>query len=290
MNLRDFQKYINQELTEFYDKNEIQGFSAIIVEDILGLRRMDLHVKPEMEIESVKISKIQEIIRDLKLYKPIQYLIGKAWFYDLPFMVNENVLIPRPETEELVDWIIKKFNAENSKFSILDIGTGSGCIPVSIARNCKSAQVFALDISEKALEVAQHNAESNAVNVHFIHSNILDEGKWEEIYAHCGRNLDAIVSNPPYIRESEKKLMHANVLENEPWLALFVSDKDPLLFYRKITQFARKYLKTGGALFFEINEKFGDETCRLLENEGFGEIELRKDLSNKNRMIFAVKK
>lgn len=215
---------------------------------------------------------------------PIQYLLGKTSFYGLDFEVNENVLIPRPETEELVDWILEsqKSKAESRKLKILDIGTGSGCIAVSLAKNLSDAKVFAIDVSEKALATAKKNAEINAVEITFISQNILETQD-------LGQKFDIIVSNPPYVRHLEKEEIKKNVLDNEPHLALFVEDNDALIFYRKIAELAQKNLSSSGQLYFEINQYLGKEMIELLETMNFKNVELRKDIYGNDRMTRSTK-
>ncbi|WP_141882971.1 peptide chain release factor N(5)-glutamine methyltransferase, partial [Flavobacterium psychrophilum] len=220
------------------------------------------------------------VLLQLKEQKPIQYILGETQFFGLPFYVNENTLIPRPETEELVEWIIK----ENLKISslknlkILDIGTGSGCIAISLAKNLPNASVFAIDVSDKALATAQKNAVLNEVDITFIEKNILQT---EDL----NQEFDIIVSNPPYVRNLEKKEIHKNVLEYEPHLALFVEDNDSLLFYRKITELATRNLSNNGQLYFEINQYLGKETVELLEKYNFKNTTLKKDIYGNDRMI-----
>ena len=242
-------------------------------------------------ISEVDIDKFKEAIKRLNNHEPIQYIIGKTEFYSLLFKVNEAVLIPRPETEELVDWIISKFRIQNSELKILDIGTGSGCIAISLAKNLPNAKVFALDVSKEALNVAKANAWQNDVEVEFIEADILN---WKQEAGNMNLdfkdlNLDIIVSNPPYVRASEKEQMKPNVLAHEPDLALFVKDEDSLLFYRNITQFASQFLNTKGQLFFEINEYLGNDMFKLLNDKGFIDIELKQDIFAKDRMIKGVK-
>ena len=222
--------------------------------------------------------------------KPIQYITGEAWFYGLRFEVNENTLIPRPETEELVEWIIEsqKSKVKSQKISILDIGTGSGCIPISLKKEIPNAIVSAIDVSEKALEMARKNAVDNEVEVHFILQNILEIDTLNELPIsnfQFQTEFDVIVSNPPYVRNLEKQEIKKNVLDYEPHLALFVEDSDALLFYRKIAQLALTSLTPNGKLFIEINQYLGKETVELLENLGFKNIELRKDFVGNDRMI-----
>ncbi|HBS53588.1 MAG TPA: peptide chain release factor N(5)-glutamine methyltransferase, partial [Flavobacterium sp.] len=220
------------------------------------------------------------ILEQLKKEIPIQYILGVTHFYGLEFEVNSAVLIPRPETEELVDWIIQnsKSKAQNSRLKILDIGTGSGCIAVALAKNLLNAQVFALDVSEQALATAKTNSEKNQVQLAFIHQSILET-------LDLGQQFDIIVSNPPYVRELEKQEIKKNVLDNEPHLALFVEDNDALIFYRKIAQLAQKNLNPQGQLYFEINQYLGQEMLDLLQGMGFKNCELRKDIYRNDRMI-----
>jgi release factor glutamine methyltransferase len=213
--------------------------------------------------------------------EPIQYILGETEFYGLKLNVNPAVLIPRPETEELVDWILKINSIRNAK--ILDIGTGSGCIALALKNHLKEGEISGVDISENALKVARENALQNHLNVNFFQSDILKwkESEWDK--------FDIVVSNPPYVRMSEKAKMNDNVLHYEPDSALFVSDQDPLVFYRAIAAFASQYLNKNGFLFFEINEYLGEEMKVLMEGFGFESIEIRKDINSKNRMAFGLK-
>ena len=249
------------------------------------MSRVDLALKPDTEIDEIEIKKWKNIIAQLQLQKPIQYILGETEFFGLPFMVTPDVLIPRPETEELVDWILKN-NSNNSnnseKLRILDIGTGSGCIPISLTKNLKNSEVAAIDVSKEALEVAAINAKDNSVEVRFIKMDILKTEDLAETY-------DIIVSNPPYVRELEKEEMQKNVLEFEPHIALFVEDDDALLFYLKITKLASKSLSEGGQLYFEINQYLGQRMLDLLNEYKFRDIELRKDIYGNDRMIFGRK-
>ena len=244
------------------------------------MKRIDLALNPDFEISDEEVLKWEAIISDLKTEKPIQYSIGETWFYDSKFYVNEHTLIPRPETEELVDWIIKTHKSKDKidKLAVLDIGTGTGCIPISLKKNIPQAEVFAIDVSEEALKIAHKNAETNQVQINFILQNILETKD-------LNQNFDVIVSNPPYVRNLEKQEIKKNVLEFEPHLALFVEDTDALLFYRKIAQLALKNLTANGLLFFEINQYLGKETVELLETLGFKNVELKKDIYGNDRMI-----
>jgi release factor glutamine methyltransferase len=279
MLLKNYKTILLQELSTLYDFQEIESFFYLLLESYEGKKRIDLALNPELELDEKQLIKWENALTDLKNQKPIQYIIGSTEFYGLPFLVNENTLIPRPETEELVEWIVeesRKSKVESLK--ILDIGTGSGCIAISLAKNIPNAEVFAIDLSEKALNMAEKNAEINQVKVDFVLKNILET---EEL----GFQLDIIVSNPPYVRNLEKSEIKPNVLEYEPHLALFVEDTDALIFYRKIAQLAKGNLSEKGKLFFEINQYLGKETLELLEYLGYKNIEIKKDIYGNDRMI-----
>jgi release factor glutamine methyltransferase len=270
-------QYINSELAGFYPVSEIEGFTRIIFEVVCSLNFTEQVLKKHEKISKPDFEKIKTIISRLKNFEPIQYILGETEFYGLKLEVNPSVLIPRPETEELVQWVLKSKFPENSK--ILDIGTGSGCIALALKSRLKNAEVFGIDISENALVVARQNAIKNNLDVDFFHADIL---KWKH---YNWQTFDVIVSNPPYIRENERILMHSNVLDYEPENALFVTDSEPLVFYRAIAAFANKYLSGNGMLFLEINENLGLEMNEMLIDCGFSGIEIRKDINGKNRMI-----
>ena len=270
-------QYIEKELTDLYPKTEIQGFSKIIIEEICGWNFTDQIVKKNERISETDFEKIKEIILRLKDFEPLQYILGETHFHGLKLKVNPSVLIPRPETEELVEWILN--SRLTLKSTILDIGTGSGCIALALKNHLKKAKVLGLDISEKAIEIARQNAVINDLDVEFIIADVL---KWENSN---WNNIDVIVSNPPYVMELEKSKMHKNVLNFEPQNALFVSDSDPLVFYRSISGFAKQHLVNKGWLFFEINESLGNEMNNLLQSFGFCDIEIRKDINGRDRMV-----
>ncbi len=294
MLLKDYRNQFKEELAEIFDEKEIESFFYIILEAFHQMKRVDLALNPGFELDAMQLLQWETVLSQLKEHKPIQYILGETEFFGLPFYVNENTLIPRPETEELVDWIIKKSKVESqkstrgkaerseAKVKILDIGTGSGCIAISLAKNRPTTQVFALDVSEKALATAKINAERNDVNITFLHQSILETEDLLE-------QFDIIVSNPPYVRNLEKEEINKNVLAYEPHLALFVEDNDALLFYRKIAELAQKNLSENGQLYFEINQYLGKEMIALLEKMNFKNIELRKDIYGNDRMIFATK-
>jgi release factor glutamine methyltransferase len=271
-------KFLNL-LKDEYPAQEVNSFFNLLIESYLGMNRLDFALKPGKEISLEEKEKFESAIHRLSLHEPIQYIIGETEFFGLKFKVNKNVLIPRPETEELVQWILDDFggakNPQNLK--ILDIGTGSGCIAISLAKNLPNAEIFALDISEKALKTARENAGLNKVNVDFIQADILN------LEALTGK-FDVIVSNPPYVREMEKAEMQLNVLENEPDMALYVQDTDPLIFYGIIAKLAQAGLQKNGNLYFEINQYLANETEEILKNSGF-KTELKKDIFGNYRML-----
>ncbi len=279
MLLKQYKTHFFDSLKNIQDEQEIESFFFILTEYLHNLKRVDLALNPNFELSDTEVEKWNAILSELQQEKPIQYITGEAWFYGLRFEVNENTLIPRPETEELVEWILNSpITHHPSPITILDIGTGTGCIPISLKANLPQANVSAIDVSEKALEIAKRNAVSNKVEINFIQTNILEV---EDLNQH----FDVIVSNPPYVRNLEKEEIKKNVLDYEPHLALFVEDTDALLFYRKIAQLALKNLAPNGLLFFEINQYLGEETVELLQNLGFNTIELKKDMYGNNRMI-----
>jgi release factor glutamine methyltransferase len=280
MTIKHYRDYFIQELTPLYVVGEAESFFYLILEAKHQLKRVDIALQPDLAFSETELESWSSILEQLKKEIPVQYILGVTHFYGLEFEVNSAVLIPRPETEELVDWIIQnsKLKAQNSKLKILDIGTGSGCIAIALAKNLPNAQVFALDVSEKALATAKKNAEKNQVQLTFIHQSILET-------VDLAQEFDIIVSNPPYVRELEKQEIKKNVLDNEPHLALFVEDNDALIFYRKIAQLAQKNLNPKGQLYFEINQYLGQEMLDLLRGMGFKNCELRQDIYGNDRMI-----
>jgi release factor glutamine methyltransferase len=272
MTLTTFKLFFTEALSEVYPKTEIDSFFFILMEEKLNLKRIDTVLKPNFLIPERKLTDLKNILVKLQKEEPIQYILGNTEFYGLPFFVDNNTLIPRSETEELVAWVLEEaanFQSNKQiKLSILDIGTGTGCIPISIAKNLPKAKISAIDISSEALIVAKQNALLNKVEVDFIELDILKTKK-------IPQEFDIIVSNPPYVRELEKAEIKNNVLKNEPHLALFVTNEDPLIFYNKIADFAKKQLSKNGLLFFEINQYLGKETSALLHKKGFTNIELR---------------
>ncbi len=286
MKLKTIQNIFHRELEAIYNKEEINQFFFIAIAFYYKLTRLNLAMEPEYTIDSD--SQLLNVLEQLKLQRPIQYILGETSFYGLPFKVNKATLIPRPETEELVDWIIQEQqNQTRSELTILDIGTGSGCIAVTLAKYLPKAKVYAVDVSERALQVAKANAKLNNVTVNYLKVDILNTESWGAIFRDL--KCDIIVSNPPYVREQEKTLMKPNVLENEPHLALFIEDDNPLQFYKAITNFANSALNKNGKLFFEINEYLGNKMIKLLLAEQFEQVELRQDIFKKDRMIKGLK-
>lgn len=277
--ISDTVRYIKNNLRPLYSPSETDQIIYLIFEHLLNYSKIEIHINQNDIITDVISKKIEDILTGLKKHRPIQYILGNAYFYDLSFKVNEHVLIPRQETEELVRWIID--DNKEKKLNIIDIGTGTGCIAVALAKNIEKSTVFACDKSQKIIDIASENAERNNVAVNFIKKDILNEGEDNIKY-------DIIVSNPPYVCESEKEMMRPNVLEYEPHSALFVSDEDPLLFYRKIAMFGLKNLKKPGAIYFEINERYGNNVVDLLNLLNYSKVELRQDINRKDRMVRAI--
>ncbi|MCT4698802.1 peptide chain release factor N(5)-glutamine methyltransferase [Tenacibaculum haliotis] len=291
MILKEFKTYFTQELSVTYPQTEIDSFFFLLIEGKLGFQRIDSVLKADFNIPSDVLEFFSLTIKRLQKEEPIQYILGNTEFYGLPFLVNKNTLIPRPETEELIEWVLEEVavlqNIQDEKISILDIGTGTGCIPISLKQQLPNATISAIDVSSDALITAKENAKLNSVKIDFFEADILKTNNLEEILKQ-GQNdvkLDIIISNPPYVRELEKAEIKNNVLENEPHLALFVDDNNPLIFYDKIADLAKLHLSKNGLLFFEINQYLGKETVKMLEDKGFKKIELKKDFSGNDRMI-----
>ena len=278
------ESFFKENLKSLYPPEEIKAIFYLLMEDLLGITKTQFILEPSLQkFTESDINRINDALALLKKQHPIQYVLGKAHFYDLLLNVNSHVLIPRPETEELVDWIIKTC-PPNFDGTILDIGTGSGAIAIALKSKLINAKIFGIDVSTEALEVAKQNAVSLNLNVDFINFNVLTNK-----YLPPQIKPDIIVSNPPYVLTKEKVLMAPHVLNHEPHLALFVDNEEPLVFYKQITKLALDALPKNGLLFFEINEAYGRETCLYLENNGFNRVLLKKDLNGKDRMVKAVK-
>jgi release factor glutamine methyltransferase len=273
-----------QALRAVYDVHETEAVTLLAVAEITGLSRASIKAFPEKELTGAQSKRLHIILNRLQTGEPIQYITGHTEFYGLNFSVNPAVLIPRPETEELVEWALASVSSNTFAVdSLLDMGTGSGCIAISLKKNLPNVNVSAIDNSPMALQTAKENAVLNQVDVHFTEADILNSSD----HALLNTHYSLIISNPPYVTQHDKTLMHRNVTDFEPHTALFVPENDPLLFYNAIADFALKTLKPDGFLFFEINESLGKETVELLNNKGFKNIELRRDMSGKDRMIRA---
>jgi len=315
--IKDLKERFQNELDSIYGKEEATTFFYLLSEHKLGLKRVAIAIDPDLLISTDNEQYFLLTINELKKEIPIQYIIGETEFFGIPFYVNQDVLIPRPETEELVQWVLES-NAKHqiSNPKILDIGTGSGCIAIALAKNIPKASVWALDVSLKALKIAEKNARHNKVEIQFIEEDILKTIPLENLLKNrlkgsASKNkitsslsevpiaigsgtpgkdqhkFDIIISNPPYVRELEKEEIKNNVLQNEPHVALFVKDENPLLFYDKIADVAKEILTQNGKLYFEINQYLGKKTIELLKKKGFKNVELRKDIFGKDRMIFS---
>jgi release factor glutamine methyltransferase len=278
--------FIKEQLRNFYPDSEIKSFCYLMMESVCGFDKHSVLRDKDKHLSQKESLRIQEIIEELKKYRPIQYILGETEFYGLKFQVNENVLIPRPETEELVERVIRDCACSDGSDlcspSILDIGTGSGCIAVALAKNLPQASVYALDISENALGVARRNAAINNVNVRFFRQDIrmaLSSGFPE--------TWDVIVSNPPYVTPAEKEIMQKNVLDYEPHEALFVPQENPLLFYERIADIGLQRLAASGTLYFEINALYGAEVVEMLKAKNYRKIHLFQDISGKDRIVVA---
>ncbi|MBO2522944.1 MAG: peptide chain release factor N(5)-glutamine methyltransferase [Bacteroidetes bacterium] len=286
--VRDCRKYYAGELEKLYGSDEANALIMILLEHYFNIDRMKIALEPDLRLSESELLTLHFAVKELLKNKPVQYIIGETEFCGMRFFVNENVLIPRPETEEIVNMIVScrdKACLVPTGYNVLDIGTGSGCIAISLAKLLEDSAVTAVDVSEKALEVAKKNAEANEVSVTFIKDDILNPQNRDLLNG----QFDIIVSNPPYVCESEKSEMRANVLDYEPSTALFVSDNDPLVFYRKILEFAQKALKPNGEVWFEINEKYGNEMQNICFDMGFNNIEIIKDFRDRDRGLRARK-
>ena len=275
--IRDILPYFERELTQFYSNKEVQNMAFWCIHSISKLRRSEYLLSSNSPLSKDTVSFYQSVVSRLQNFEPLQYILGECEFYGLSLKVSPSCLIPRPETEELVHWIL-----QHNFTKALDIGTGSACIPIALAKH-KDAQITALDISSDALSIARENAKNNSVKIHFIEHDIFNDIELKT-------SFDLIVSNPPYILESEKRLMNNNVLDYEPHLALFVSDKEALIYYKRIIDFSKVHLQKDGLLFLEINEQKSVEIRELLESNGFENVLIKKDMQGKNRMVKAVRK
>lgn len=277
--------FLREKLDGSFDSREVEIFTKMGIQSLLNLKWEEYLINPQHRLSESELLKVVYFAKDLLKGVPVQYILGETEFYGLPFKVSPATLIPRPETEEICEWVINDWKGK--QVHILDVGTGSGCIPITLKKHLSQAEVFACDISAEALEMAKGNGELNGVEVSFSNVNILRTCDLNEIFP---TEWDVIVSNPPYVLESDKDSMEERILAHEPHIALFVSDTDPLLFYNKIADLALKSLTDRGMVYFEIHEKLESEVCELLAKKGFKNIIPKKDLSGKSRMVRASKK
>ena len=274
---------MTKELKNVYESDELRNIIELVIEHITNMSRAEQVKNKVPYLTCTQLEDLDAITERLKKNEPVQYVLGEAWFAGMKFKVNKNVLIPRPETEELVDWIVKESQKSKVKSqNIIDIGTGSGCIPITLKHQLPEANVSAIDVCSEALFTATENAIKLNTEVDFTLLDFLDEEKWNELHQY-----DIIVSNPPYVKQSEINTIHERVKEFEPHLALFVPDNDPILFYKKLSDFSMKHLNAGGKLFVEINEALGEAVSNLFRSAGFLNVDLKKDMQGKDRMVMA---
>ena len=282
MSIQEAYKKLLFQLYELYDNREAANIADMVIEFVTGQRKTDRIMHKTIPLNFQQQEQLEILTQELLQYKPVQYVLKESWFSGMKFFVNETVLIPRPETEELINWIIQEIKDNKiASNNLLDIGTGSGCIPISLKIRNEKLAVSALDISKEALDVAAKNADNLNAKINFICSDFLDENTWNNLPV-----FDIIASNPPYVKQSESETMRKIVTDFEPHLALFVPDEDPLLFYKKIARFCKAHLSKTGNIFVEINEGLGEEVAALFKNENYV-IELRKDMHGKDRMLKA---
>jgi len=302
MTIHEAQQQLLFQLYHLYDNREAANIADWVMEHITGWKKIDRIINKKVPLLPHRIEQLEQYTKELLEHKPVQYVLHEAWFCGMPFYVDEHVLIPRPETEELVEWIVQEAGSRKSEvgsqksearsdiglqtsdFRLLDIGTGSGCIPIALKKKLPWAQVYSCDVSEGALAVAQKNATAQQADVHLLQADFLNRDSWQQLPF-----VDLIVSNPPYIPQSDEHTMQPNVLEYEPHVALFVPNDDALLFYKAIAEFAQQKLQRGGSIYVEIHEDLGDQTKALFLSKGFTSVEIKKDMQGKDRMIRALK-
>lgn len=272
-------------LQSIYDDREAENICDWVFENVTGLKKWERRRNQNHELAETNSEKIKMHLEELLKHKPVQYVLQEAWFYKRKFFVNDNVLIPRPETEELVEWIVSDFNNEkNSKpINIIDIGTGSGCIPISLKKELLKIRITAIDISDKALSVSKKNAEELNATIDFFQTDFLNENEWKML-----SHYDIIVSNPPYIPLNEKEILAKNVADFEPEIALFVKNNDPFIFYKKIAGFAKSHLNQSGKIYVEVHEEYAKEVGSIFESAEFL-VEIKNDIYGKQRMVKATK-
>ncbi|WP_299818725.1 peptide chain release factor N(5)-glutamine methyltransferase [uncultured Pontibacter sp.] len=281
--IQQIQQHIRKSIAHAYPEPEAGAIAQRLLQHILRKSRLELSLKQQEPVTPEQEESIKSAIKRLQAHEPLQYVLEEAYFYDLDLFVDKRVLIPRPETEELVDLVVKEYQGKGG-LQLLDVCTGSGCIPIALAANLSTEKVYGLEVSAGALEVAEINAAKYKVPVHWLHQDV-----FEPIESIAPASLDIVTSNPPYVLELEKEQMRENVLEYEPHLALFVLNTDPLKYYKRIAILAHKLLKEGGRLYFEINERYGQEVKQLVLKSGFSSAEVVQDLFGKDRIVKAIK-
>jgi release factor glutamine methyltransferase len=284
MTIKAAQQQLQAGLKLLYPDREAVVICDWVMEHLTGRKKIDRLMLNEQQLTDEQLATFGKMSEELRNGRPVQYVLGEAWFGRNKFFVNEHVLIPRPETEELVNWLAETMAGPTAVKRVLDIGTGSGCIPITLKQLKPQLDIWSIDISPAALAVAQQNAATIGSEVHFIKLNFLDEGTWSQL-----PQFDLIISNPPYVKHSEQAQMAKHVIDHEPALALFVPDEDALLFYKKIALFGASKLAAGGAIFMEINQELGRDVTELFESAGYN-TELRKDLQGNDRMVKAERR
>jgi release factor glutamine methyltransferase len=287
MTIEEARKKIVESIVHIYDKNEANNIADLLMENITRLPRAERILKRNETLSLSQKNSLSQFIGRLQNHEPVQYIINEAWFAGMKFYIDKNVLIPRPETEELVDWVIKEFRiqdlpagSQGKEFRILDVGTGSGCIAIALKKKLPHAEVWACDVSEEALNVARINADSLNATVDFVPLDFLDKEQRKQL-----PHIDIVVSNPPYVPQKDKSEMKKIVIDHEPEIALFVPDEEPLIFYSTLADFGKEKLNRGGSVYVEIHEELGEQVKNLFHSKGYSSVELKKDLQGKNRMI-----
>ena len=289
MTIQEANKQLIFQLYHIYDDREAANIADLVMEHVTEWKKIDRIINKQVVLSATQQELIKKYTSALLTHKPVQYVLNEAWFCGMKLFVNENVLIPRPETEELVDWVVRDLNntqqgssltTYHSQLAIMDVGTGSGCIPIALKKKLPGAQVYACDVSETALEISKKNAVEQKTDIDFLQMNFLDATQWQEL-----PSFNIIVSNPPYVPINDKNSMKQNVLDYEPHLALFVENNDPLVFYKAIAEFGNAKLLAGGTIYVEIHEDLSEAVKRVFLKEGYETIEVRKDLQGKDRMV-----
>ncbi|SRR6266496_506681 len=287
MTIEEARKKIVGSIVHIYDKNEANNIADLLMENITRLPRAERILKKNETLSLSQKNSLSQFIGRLQNHEPVQYIINEAWFAGMKFYIDKNVLIPRPETEDLIDWVIKEFriqdlpvDRQSKEFRIIDVGTGSGCIAIALKKKLPHAEVWACDVSEEALNVARINADSLNATVDFVPLDFLDKEQRKQL-----PHIDIVVSNPPYVPQKDKSEMKKIVIDHEPAIALFAPDEEPLIFYSAIADFGKEKLNHGGSVYVEIHEEFGEQVKNLFHSKGYSSVELKKDLQGKNRMI-----